>query len=435
MARWLGGLVALALVAGACWLLFLNPDPVQVRWTPARATTWPLAGALLGAFAAGGIVVGTVAGVRAGARGWRSWRTGRRARREARRSATVARARHLVWAGDYDQARRELLRGEDEVPSDRDRLVLLAETHLHEGDPAAARRVLEDGLHRVGLDPRLLDLLAEAAERAGDARAAVDALERARTAQPESPRLARRLRDAYAASGRWVDALAVQDGIILRVRDAAALAREERVMRGLRYQTALDEVEAPRAARLLLALAREDPAFLPAWVGAGDVLARNGRRVRARRVWERAARRTRAAVLLERLERLNASEGRPDRTTRLYRRLQRRHPENGVVALMLARHLIGTGDLDAASEVLNALPATVAGEPVVHVLWAEIHRRRGNATVAADTYARAFGPDMGVIVPFRCTACGHETDTWIAYCPHCHHWATYTARAERPTPT
>src|SRR5262249_47108799 len=82
-------------------------------------------------------------------------------------------------------------------------------------------------------------------------------------------------------------ALAAQDGRVPRFGAGAARARGERAMRGRRYQPALDGAGPPRAARLLLALAREDPSFLPAWVGAGDVLAQSGRRVRARRVWER----------------------------------------------------------------------------------------------------------------------------------------------------
>ena len=114
-------------------------------------------------------------------------------------------------------------------------------------------------------------LLAEAAERTGDLRAAADALERARAVHPESPRLARRLRDVHAAAGRWSEALVVQGEILLRVHDATTLVREERVLRGLRYQAALAEPEPRRAARLLVAIAREDPSFVPAWVSAGDL--------------------------------------------------------------------------------------------------------------------------------------------------------------------
>src|SRR5205814_10710436 len=96
-----------------------------------------------------------------------------------------------------------------------------------------------------------------------------DRLERARRARPGSPRLARRLRDVYAASGRWTDAAALQGEIVLRIHDAPTLAAEEQAMRGLRYQAALAETDPGRAARLLVGLAREDTGFVPAWVSAG----------------------------------------------------------------------------------------------------------------------------------------------------------------------
>ena len=430
MMRWL--LVGALVVVAAGYVAFLNPDPIELHLTPERSATWPLAVALVAAFAAGCALVGSFAGVSAGARGWQRWRTGRRARRDARRAAAMARAQHLVWAGDYRTARRELLRVErGAVPSDATRLALLAETHLNDGDPAGARKLLEEGLPQAGAEPRLFALLAEAAERTGDLDTAADALERARTVHPESPRLAHRLRDVHAAAGRWSEALAVQGEILLRVRDTTTLVREEQVLHGLRYQAALAEPEPRRAARLCLAIAREDSGFGPAWVSAGDFFERAGRRFTARRVWERSARRRPAVVLLERLERLNASEGKPERTTRLYRRLVRRHPESAAVALLFARHLIAQGKLDEAEAALNALPAPAAGHRLVHVLWAEVHRQRGNSSLAVESYARAFGADLGLGAPFRCAACRHAYETWSGYCEECRRWGTLEATAEQ----
>jgi len=189
--RWLVAVVVTGLVIAGGYVLLLNPERVTLHLTPDRSVTPPLAGALLVAFAAGGCLAAFVAGIGAGRRGWRSWRARRRVRHEERRASSTTRARDLVWAGDYARARAELLQSGDDLSVDAARIVLLAETHLHEGDPAAARRVVEEGLHEVGLEPRLLDVLGEAAERAGDLRAAADALERARVAQPESPRLTR----------------------------------------------------------------------------------------------------------------------------------------------------------------------------------------------------------------------------------------------------
>src|SRR5439155_625886 len=91
--------------------------------------------------------------------------------------------------------------------------------------------------------PRLLDLLAEACERGGDLRAAAEALERARLTQPESRRLGRRLLDLYAAAGRWPEALSIQAQLLLRVRQPAALAREQQMMPGPRFLILHDRFE------------------------------------------------------------------------------------------------------------------------------------------------------------------------------------------------
>jgi predicted Zn-dependent protease len=429
MARWV--VAALLLVIAAGWVAFLNPDPVVLRFTPEGTTSVPLAGALLAAFGAGALLVGLVAGFNASARGWHGWRSRRRARREAKRAARAARAEQLVWKGDYAQARAELLRLEGDAPTDAGRLVLLAETHLHEGDPAAARRLLEDGTLRLGPEPRLLALLAEAAEREGDLRAAAEALERARQTLPDSPRLARRLRDVYMAAGRWPEALALQGQILLGMHAPAALAVEERTLRGLRYQNALAGDDPLRAARVLVGLAREDRAFVPAWVSAGDLYARAGRKLKARRVWEKGAVLTTAPVLLDRIERVNRSEKKPARTARFYRRLRHLYPDEPGIALLFARHLILTGDLQGASTLLESLPPKLTDDPRAHALWAEVHRRRGNHDVAANSYALACGPDLGVVGTFHCTVCNAPAKEWQDYCAACRQWGTFRSDVER----
>jgi len=67
MTRWLWALLGAMAVLGAAYFAFLNPDAVDLHLTPSRTTSLPLAVALLGAFAAGGALVGSFAGVRAGA--------------------------------------------------------------------------------------------------------------------------------------------------------------------------------------------------------------------------------------------------------------------------------------------------------------------------------------------------------------------------------
>src|SRR6185369_11845061 len=169
-------------------------------------------------FVFGGFAVGSVAAAGWMRRRWRAWRLARHTRREARHHATTARARELVWTGDYQQARSVLLHRPHELPDDAARLAILAESHLHEGDPASARRVLDEMGGQVGVDPHLLDIQAAAAEATGDLAGATIAVERALEARPGSPRLARRLRDLYAAQHRWADATEQQRELLLGVQ-------------------------------------------------------------------------------------------------------------------------------------------------------------------------------------------------------------------------
>jgi tetratricopeptide (TPR) repeat protein len=434
MTRWLVAFsLAALLTVAAGYLILLNSQPVTVQHLPGHSITAPLATVLLAAFAAGAILVALIASLRAIVRGWRAWQRRRHGRREARHAAATARAQDLVWKGDYAQARAEILRAEGDVPGEMPRLVLLAETHLHEGDPAAARRILEHGIVHIGPDPRLLDLLAEAAERTGDLRAAASALERARQLLPDSPRLARHLRDVYVAAGRWTEALEVQSHFLLGIRSAEALAVERATLRGLRYQGALAEAEPRRAVRLLAALAREYPDFLPAWVSAGDMLATSGRRTAARRLWERGARHRASTVLLERVAQLNQGDGKPERTLRLCGRLARRHPESIGLALFTARLHVQQGALDEAAAVLDGLPAAVKDQPLVEALWGEIHRRRGNHDLAVESLASACRADR-VTAPFRCGDCRRPAALWKARCDGCGRWGTLASEADTVTP-
>src|SRR5262245_37561 len=146
MGYWLTAIAAAALTIVAGWFFLLNSAEVAVRLAPSRTVAAPLGGALLGAFFAGGAVVGLLATAGGSVRGWRALGLRRRARREARRVEALARARHLVWTGDTARARTELLRAPEPPGSDVSRLALLAESHLQEGDAETARDVLERGL-------------------------------------------------------------------------------------------------------------------------------------------------------------------------------------------------------------------------------------------------------------------------------------------------
>ena len=428
MRYWLTAIAAAGLTITAGWIFLLNQADVSVRLTPSLTAAAPLGGMLLGAFALGAAAVGLLAAGGAIVRGWRSWGERRRARREANRRETITRVSDLVWTGETSAARAELRRAHDDPASEPARVALLAETHLQEGDPAAARDLVRRGTRDGGADPRLLDLLARASEELGDRPAAIDALERAYHAVPSSPRLAARLRDLYVAERRWRDAVALQAEVLLRLRAPARLAAERQLLVGLRYEATREEADHLRAARQLRALAREAPDFIPAWASAGDRYAQAGRAFAARRTWVRGLRRRAASPLLERIEGHDAAANRPQRTTRLLRSLLRRGEVEPVVALHLARHLLARGELDDAAVVLDGLPDGAASQ----VLRGQLARARGDTAAAADAFALAVGPGLGLDEPWRCTACQAVAAQWTARCDACGRWDALRSRAEEP---
>jgi lipopolysaccharide biosynthesis regulator YciM len=198
---------------------------------------------------------------------------------------------------------------------------------------------------------------------------------------------------------------------------------------GLRYEAAAAESDHRRAARQLRGLAREAPDFIPAWVSAGDRYAQAGRASIARRTWVRGLRRRPAVVLLDRIDAHDTAAGQPQRTTRLLRALLRRHAGDAAVTLRLARHLISRGELEEAARLLDGVPGAAA--PLVDGLRGELARARGDARAAADAFARALGPELGLVEPWRCAGCGACAERWTARCAACGRWDTLRARAEQ----
>jgi HemY protein len=421
-------IAVLVVVAGALvgYVAWLNGAPITLRLGPGRTLEMPLAAALLAAFAIGAALVGLMALVGALRRAWHRMRERRRARKVAKREAQTARARELAWTGASEQARATILRSERGDPTERDRAELVAQTYVAEGNLSGANELLIGALERHPGDVRLLDLLATVTERRDDPERAIELIDRARREDPDSPRLAGRLRDLYVRTGRWREALALQDEIVARLKSPEALAREEETSLGLRFEVARAGDDPERSAKQLATLGREHPDFVPAWVEAGERFLAAGKPAKARKVWERGAFQRPAGPLLERLEALDASEGASERTTKRYRALLQRHGDDPALRRRFVRHLLAVGDTDAASAELEQLDRS---SPPTAFLAGEMLRQRGEHERAAATVCRALGPELGITGAQRCSACGVGAEAWAPRCTACGRWGTLAGDA------
>ena len=399
-------------------------------------STAPLAGALLVAFAAGALagrarrrrrgrarVAGALARrparsargeARAGGRARARARLGRRLRAGARRARCAPRAARPPDAAARRAPRRDLpARGR---PRRR------------------ARRVLEDGARPGSGSTRVSSTCSPTSPSApGDLRGAAEALERARAG---AARRARASRAGCAtctpppSAGRRRSRCRASSSSACAT--PASLAAEERVLRGLRYQAALaDSRAAARACAARRAHAR-GPDFVPAWVerratsssGTGGASPRGA-------CGSVACAASRPRVLLERLERLNASDGRPERTTRA--------PTAACsVAIRTPAALLAPprapSDRSAARSTRrprcsSALPAPARRPPArARALGraAPPPRRPPHRRRHVRPRLRA-GPRRPHAVPLPRVPAGDAT-SWSGYCAECRRWGTYGSR-------
>src|SRR5262249_61121724 len=116
-------------------------------------------------------------------------------------------------------------------------------------------------------------------------------------------------------------------------------------------------------------------------------------------------------------ERTPRAPAHPPPPPRLFRRVAGRHPGNASVTLRLARLLLAHEAFDEAAGVLDA--SAVPAVPQADALRGELARVRGDAAAAADSFARALGPDLGLPPPWRCAACSATSPASTARCSAC----------------
>jgi uncharacterized protein HemY len=419
--------VGIAVVCAVAYLSVLNDTRVEFHLSSSYATRpLPVAALLVGAFVSGVVVVLFVVLLQAGRRAIVAWRQERAQRRTERIDRWEQQGAEMVWQGNPQQGRSLLQRAARRRPGSAYPVLALAASYRDTGETRRARQVLSDAATKQHTNPDVLFALAEAQRAAGDAAASIEVLERLRALHPRAPRVLRALRDAYVAAGRWQDAVTLQDALLTELRDAESTVRERELMLALQYQAALPLAEPGARREALEGLVENAPSAVPVLVSLGDTLEKDGQEGEASVLWERALRSTPRTVFVERLARL-ASEGRHrDRIRTVLRKLKAERVNTDSVHLLNAQLHLDDGNLDEAAGELDAVQNPATAPPLLHRLWGDVHRRRGELEQAVS----AFGQATDTPWAYQCNTCQRGALEWAGYCPACGSWDTYRAKAE-----
>ena len=336
--------------------------------------------------------------------------------------------------GDLAKAKTHFIEVLKRDPMQIDLYLRLSEIALQEGHD-------QDALHWLGraelIDMRNIDILLRQAgvyQRMKRFDEAIRVLNRAVGLDETNLSGLKSLRQIYLGSRRWEEAIRIQRSILKFTKGKQAEEEENLFYLGLKYERARDllsrggEQNLENALKEVKEIVRERKTFQPGFVLLGDIYLRMGRWASAGKVWGKSFTRFKSIVFILRLEELYLGREDPSTLLRIYQRVLEHHPENWVLAFFYAKLCLRLEMLEEALEGINEISLRVKDFPALHRLLAEIYLHKKDFGRAAQEFERTFELSGTSHLSFFCTTCERESKEWIAYCPQCHQWSTYTIK-------
>jgi lipopolysaccharide biosynthesis regulator YciM len=332
----------------------------------------------------------------------------------------------------------EVLKGN---PSQIDLYFRLSEIALKEGNEEEALHWLERA--RL-IDMKNVDILLHEArlyQRMKRFDEAIRILNRAIGMDETNLPALRSLREIYLDSRRWEEAIRVQKSILKFTKGKKAEEEETLFFLGLKYEHAREllnrggEDNLGSALKEAKEIARERKTFQPGFVLLGDIYLQMGRWASAGKVWGKSFTRFKSIIFILQLEELYLSREDPGTLLRIYQRVLAKNPDHWVIGFFYAKLCLRLEMLDEALEEIDEISLRHKDFPALHRLLAEIYLHKKDFGRAAQEFEKTFELSGTSYLPFYCTACERESKEWIAYCPQCHQWSTYTIKeGEKITP-
>jgi lipopolysaccharide biosynthesis regulator YciM len=423
------------------WLSYQNPLGVEFHFFRKTFET-ELSILMISSFVLGAMLVFIGTLTRDAKRAIENYLKSRQKRHEESLKEELNKGMDVFLRGDLAKAKTHFIEVLKRDPTQIDMYLRLSEIAGREGHD-------EDALHWLGraelIDMRNMDILLRQAgvyQRMKRFDEAIRTLNRAIGLDETNLNALKSLRQIYLNSRRWEEAIRTQRSILKFTKGKQAEEEETLFYLGLKYERARDllnhggEQNLENALKEAKEIIRERKTFQPAFVLLGDIYLQMGRWGTAGNVWGKSFTRFKSIVFILRLEELYLSREDPSTLLRIYQRALRHDSENWVLAFFYAKLCLRLEMLDEALEEINEISLKVEDCPALHRLLAEIYLHKKDFGLAAQEFEKTFELSGTSYLSFFCTTCERESKEWIAYCPQCHQWSTYTIKeAERATPS
>jgi lipopolysaccharide biosynthesis regulator YciM len=417
----------IAAIVAAVYFSDLNPDPITLRLSQQTSNAVTPIYLVLFCIAGGALAVVLLFGLREVRVLLLNWRSTQRRKREeklqsyyssgvlaslSRRTSEAISQLQKVLALDPTHTRALLSLGN----------IFRREKHYNEAIRLHLRaRSLEEG------NLEILFSLARDLEDAKRYDEAIQALEDVLKHDSTNPTALYRVRDIHILNGRWKAAHAVQERFLKAGLSDHEVRAEIQVMTGLKYEVGRQYSERgdlDLARRYFRNAIKLDKGFLPARIGFGELLIREGKLKQAAESWEKSYVKTGNPLLLQRLEDLYLELGEPGEMLRIYQVALSRNDQNPLLKLALGKLYYRLEMIDDAFDLLSTLEGLQDPTGALHKIMACLYIRKGDTESALMILQEALNRPRPVGAPFACTACHYEAREWSGRCQACGRWNT-----------
>jgi tetratricopeptide (TPR) repeat protein len=419
-------------------LSYFNPLAVEFDFLGKKVDT-DLSTLMISSFVLGAILVFISTLARDAKRAFMGYQKSRQKKKEEILREELSKGMDEFLRGNLPKAKTHFMTILKSDPSQVDLYFKLSEMALKEGNEEEAFHWLERA--RL-IDMRNVDILLSEAglyQRMKRFEEAIRILKLAIGLDETNIKVVRNLREIYVNSQRWEDAIRVQKSILKLTKGKQAEEEETLFYLGLKYEHAREllnrggEGNLESALKEVKEIVRERKTFQPGFVLLGDLYLRIGRWASAGKVWGKSFTRFKSIIFILRLEDLYLSREDPSTLLRIYQRVLKQNPNNWVIAFFYAKLCLRLEMLDEALDVINEISFGLKDFSALHRLLAEIYLHKKDFGRAAEEFEKTFELSGTSYLPFSCSVCKRESIEWVAYCPQCRQWSTYTIKEDERT--
>jgi len=240
----------------------------------------------------------------------------------------------------------------------------------------------------------------------------------------EALRALRRLRALYVESSMWEEALEIHKRLVGRfLSDLNQAERAQGV--ALTFQTGLLKVEADQfkeAAQTFQQVLKDDPAFVPAYLGLGRCMILQDQEAQGIEIWLEGFRTSGEGAMLQEIEDYFIQCGRPEEGLSVLQRVAATSEHQTTAKFFLGKMYYRLEILDDALDLFKEVRAQVVYSPILFFFMAKIHARRGRMEQALNEY-RQLLRNLGILkLRYECNVCSHRTTDYQDRCESCGSW-------------